>query len=328
MSSPSLHEIPGEIRPPATIPSLAARHFYSAYGMIIHSEIELPELMAGPPAEPDVTVAFSSIERPDELQSGRSSVAFSPTRHYFHWDAVGTFLISDGCRIEVEPAPGVDDRLLAFPLLGPVMAVLLHLRRHLVLHGSAIAKGGRCIAFLGDKGAGKSTSAGAMLAAGYELLTDDVLAVGFSDTNRAAVLPAFPQIKLAADASAAIRLDGAEVRAQAHPAIDKRQHRLSAGFSARNVPPESIYLLERGTHARVSRLAGGEALVALIRFSYLTRFGRSALAVGDAGLHLKQCAALLGQCTVCRLEVPAGLDRLGEMVALVERNLAPCGARE
>jgi hypothetical protein len=117
-----------------------------------------------------------------------------------------------------------------------------------------------------------------------------------------------------------------EVRAQANPAIDNRQHRLSAGFSARNVPPESIYLLERGTHARVSRLAGGEALAALIRFSYLTRFGRSALAVGDAGLHLKQCAALLGQCTVCRLEVPAGLDRLGEMVALID--LAPGGARE
>ena len=66
------------------------------------------------------------------------------------------------------------------------------------------------------------------------------------------IVPGFPQIKLAADAAAAISLGQAEVRPQVHPAIDKMQHRLHGGFSGDTVPATRIYVLERGEKAAIT----------------------------------------------------------------------------
>jgi hypothetical protein len=160
-----------------------------------------------------------------------------------------------------------------------------------------------------------------MIRAGHLLLTDDVVALDLSDPERPMILPGFPQLKLAADAAGAIRIGQAEVRPQAHPQIDKAQHRLHAGFSAEPVPASRIYMLERGGQAAISPLAAPAALASIIKFSYITRFGRQAL--GDcAPTHLAQCARLAAQVGVCRLEVPAGLGRIDEAVALIESDLA------
>jgi len=79
---------------------------------------------------------------------------------------------------------------------------------------------------------------------------------------------------------------------------------------------------KRGEKAAITPLPNMGALPAIIKFSYVTRFGRPAL-VGDfATTHLRQCAALASQIGVCRLEVPTGLDRIGEAVALIENDLA------
>lgn len=304
------------------------RHFYTAYGLTISSEVALPELEPAPPATPDIEIAFGAIDFPKASSPDAAAFRFEPTRQYLSWQAVGSFLIGGTSRIDVDPAPGIDDELLAFPLLGPVMALLLHQRGLLVLHASAVNVGGRSVIFMGDKGAGKSTTAGAMIRAGHRLLTDDVVALDLSNAGRPTILPGFPQLKLAADAAGAIRIEDAEVRPQVHPQIDKAQHRLREGFSAEAVPASRIYVLERGERAAVSPLPAAGALPAIIRFSYVTRFGRQALVGDSASTHLRQCAELAGQIGVCRLEVPSGLERIDEAVALIENDLAAStGAR-
>jgi len=298
-----------------------ARHFYKAYGLTVRSEVTLPELEPTAPATPDIEIAVRPIDFPKGSSEG-VAFHFEPERQFLSWQAVGSFLIDGTNRIDVEPAPGIDDTLLAFPLLGPVMALLLHQRGLLVLHASAINVGGRSVIFMGDKGAGKSTTAGAMIRAGHRLLTDDVVALDLSAAGRPTVLPGFPQLKLAADAAGAIPIQDAEVRPQVHPQIDKAQHRLREGFSAEAVPASRIYVLERSERAAIIPLPAVNALPAIIRFSYVTRFGRQAL-VGDfASTHLRQCAELAGRIGVCRLEVPAGLERIDEAVALIESDLA------
>jgi hypothetical protein len=314
---------------PATMPLAAddphsaaarAQHFYKAYGLTIASQIELPELEPSAPASVDVLITVGPIDRPKPSPETGTAFCFEARQQYLAWQTVGAFLITDACRIEVEPAPDVDDALLAFPLLGPVMALLLHQRGLLILHASAIAVGGKSVVFMGDKGAGKSTTASAMLRAGHRLLTDDVVALDLAE--RPMIVPGFPQLKLAADAAAAIPLGQAEIRPQVHAAIDKMQHRLHGGFSSTAVPATRIYILERGDRAAITPLPSIAALPAIIKFSYVTRFGRPAL-VGDfAATHLRQCAALAAQIGVCRLEVPTGLDRIDEAVALVESDLA------
>jgi hypothetical protein len=302
-------------------PSAArVQHFYKAYGLTIASQIELPELEPSAPASVDVLITVGPIDLPKPSPETGIAFRFEPSQQYLAWQTVGAFLITDACRIEVEPAPGVDDALLAFPLLGPVMALLLHQRGLLILHASAIAVGGKSAVFMGDKGAGKSTTASAMIRAGHRLLTDDVVALDLAEQPM--IVPGFPQLKLAADAAAAFPIRQAEIRPQVHAAIDKMQHRLHGGFSGDAVPATRIYILERGDKAAITPLPGVSALPAIIKFSYVTRFGRPAL-VGDfATTHLRQCAALASQIGVCRLEVPTGLDRIAEAVALIENDLA------
>ena len=298
------------------------RRFYKAYGLTIGSEVALPELEPATPVAPDIEIAVRKIDFPEAESQGATAFRFEPTRQYLSWQAVGTFLIDRGNRIDVDPAPGVDDLLLAFPLLGPVLALALHQRGLLVLHASAIAVGGKSVIFLGDKGAGKSTTAGTMIRAGHRLLTDDVVALDLSDPGRPMILPGFPQLKLAADAAGAIRLEQAEVRPQVHPQIDKAQHRLNDGFAGEAAPVSRIYVLERGERATILPLPTIAALPAIIKFSYITRFGRQALVGDSAAAHLRQSAQLAARIGVCRLEVPTGLERIDEAVALIERDLA------
>lgn len=308
--------------PPATGKPERKRRFYRAYGLTIASDVALPELEPAQPGVADLLIALAPVDMPKPSPEAATIFRFEPERQYLAWHAVGAFLISGGRRIDVEPAPGVDDALLAFPLLGPVMALLLHRRGLLVLHASAIALSGQGAIFMGDKGAGKSTTASALIRAGHELLTDDVVAIDLSEPDQPMIVPGFPQIKLAADAAAAIPLGQARVRPQAHPAIDKMQHRLHGVFSQSKVPVTRIYVLERGRTAQTIRLPGIAALPAIIKFSYVTRFGRAALSGDFAATHLRQCSGIANHVGVYRLEIPTGLDRIGEAVALIERELA------
>jgi len=306
----------------AMAPGGRVRHFYKAYGLIVSSEVALPELEPAAPATPNLEIAVRPIDFPEAASQGAAAFHFEPTRQYLSWQAVGAFMVSGANRIDVDPAPGIDDPLLAFPLLGPVMALALHQRGLLVLHASGIAVGGKSVIFMGDKGAGKSTTAGAMIRAGHRLLTDDVVALDLSDPDRPMILPGFPQLKLAADAAGAIRLEQADVRPQVHPQIDKAQHRLRGGFAADAAPVSRLYVLERGGQASISPLASGAALPAIIKFSYITRFGRQALPDDFAAAHLRQCARIAGRIGVSRLEVPTGLARIDEAVAAIEADLA------
>ncbi|RAZ91267.1 serine kinase [Mesorhizobium hawassense] len=312
--------------PTTETPSGRHRHFYKAYGLTVSSEVALPELESTAPAAPDLEIVVGPIDFPDAPSQGATAFRFVPRRQYLSWQAVGSFMISGARRIDVDPAPGVDDPLLAFPLLGPVMALALHQRGLLVLHASAVAVDGKSVVFMGDKGAGKSTTAGAMIRAGHRLLTDDVVAMDLSDPDRPVILPGFPQLKLAADAADVIRLEQADVRPQVHPQIDKAQHRLRDGFAAEAVPVSRLYVLERGERMAISPLTGTAALPAILKFSYVTRFGREALPSDFAAAHLRQCARIAGRIGVGRLEVPAGLDRIDEAVAAIETDLAS-GAR-
>ena len=69
-------------------------------------------------------------------------------------------------------------------------------RKVLPLHGSVVAINGKAYAFIGDSGVGKSTLASAFLAKGYELLSDDVIAVSLNQENCPIINPSYPQQKL------------------------------------------------------------------------------------------------------------------------------------
>jgi hypothetical protein len=290
---------------------------YRAYGLSIASDIALPELEADAGAgQADIVILLRRIE-PRPAGDDGFVFAFGEDEQYLAWRSVGRFLIRPAGTIDVDPAPGVGEALLRLPLLGTVMALLLHLRGLLVLHASAIVVDGRGAVFAGDKQAGKSTTAAAFIGAGYRLLVDDVVAMDFSGPGPPVILPGIPQMKL----SSAGILAGRGIAVPAIlPGLDKGQHKVVGAFAGSPVPPRRVYVIERGARAEITRLAPDVALTSLLRFSYVARFGQAAMPAPVSGRHLRQCAALIGAAKVCRLEVPDGIDRLGEVVRLVERD--------
>jgi hypothetical protein len=80
-------------------------------------------------------------------------------------------------RIEARRHPACDPAVLSVLAAGTVMAFVLTLRGHTVLHASSVDVGGNALAFVGPSGRGKSTLAALLCLDGAKLVTDDVLVV-------------------------------------------------------------------------------------------------------------------------------------------------------
>ena len=153
-------------------------YFYNAYGLSINSALPLPELLADAKIERSVSVKHEKVDLylPETISS-EGYFTSTEREAYFFWDQLGKFLVRDGKEIIVDPLPNVEERAIRLPLLGTVLAVLLHQRGYFVLHASAIAVDGGVVAFLGNKGQGKSTMAATLYSRGHELVADDVVAI-------------------------------------------------------------------------------------------------------------------------------------------------------
>lgn len=296
---------------------------YFAFGLTIRSHIPLPELSPSELTgrEPDLLIRFGPGGRPLPPRSGGVVIHIDPDgAHYLAWPGVAAFRFDGVHCIDVEPYPDAPTSFLAFPLLGPVFGLLLHLRGLVVLHASAVEVKGMSAVFVGDKLAGKSTTAGAFVRAGHRLLTDDLLAVDLVDPIVPRILPAFAQLKLSDESSSAIPLTDAQALPLAYEGFIKRQYRLAASsFSHRQLRLDHLFILDRGGDTPVIEpLQGFDALAGLMRFSYIARFGKAVLAGHAEAEHLQRCARLSRQIGVSRLRVPADLDRLDEAVRLIE----------
>jgi hypothetical protein len=147
---------------------------------------QLPE--ADPGSSPTWVItevaASTKLESPEFLGENRIT-ADSVLRLYRHtkgfrlqYDDSGTFDISvDGATISWSPGPATDAANVREDILGPVLAMAMHMAGRLCLHGSSVVLPKGAVAFLAPKHFGKSTLALAMISKGAKLLTDDSLPV-------------------------------------------------------------------------------------------------------------------------------------------------------
>lgn len=174
---------------------------YTAFGLRVRSEIPLPELPEQLGESKDT--ADIMIEKNDvsklwyELSSSPRMFVVTEKLVMFQIEDIAIFLIQEGKRIVVSPLPSYEEDIVRLYLLGTCMGALLMQRKILPLHGSTVAINGKAYAFIGDSGAGKSTLASAFLNRGFQLLSDDVIAVTLSpDEHIPFVTPSYPQQKL------------------------------------------------------------------------------------------------------------------------------------
>lgn len=305
----------------------AHAHYYDAFGLSIASDFPLPELRASEPVrDPDLSI----IDRPigcaiPPREQGVLMDYTAANGVVMAWPEVAGFRIVDEATIWVEKPASTSDRMLAFPLLGPVMAWLLNSRKLYVLHASAVRVNGRTIAFLGDKLAGKSTTAAAFIRAGHSLVTDDLLAIsvdaGGGHKGAPLCYPAFPQVKLEETAASAISIAGADAQPLVMEGFAKRQHKL-AGMTSAPSSIDCLVKLERGGTAPVlTPFNIPQSIEAVTRFSYMPRFAKAPWSKAEKSRHFSQCVTIADSALVGSLMVPDDLTRLDEMVEYVTGEL-------
>ena len=130
------------------------------------------------------------------ILSTKKAYCFKENLVMFQIQDIAIFLIQDGKTILFSPLEGYEEDIARIYLLGTCMGSLLMQRKVYPLHGSAVAIDGKAYAFVGESGAGKSTLASAFLNHGYQLLSDDVIAVSLSEMGQPYVIPSYPQQKL------------------------------------------------------------------------------------------------------------------------------------
>src|SRR5579863_7665772 len=168
------------------VPALTKMFCYRGYSLIISSELPLPEL---PEAEgdPDIVIRLGPIPRVPREATATNELAIHTL--------TGAYQITNGREIVVDPLPNVDPDAVRMVLLGRMMAYLLRQRGWLPLHASGVAVDGCAVLFLGESGAGKSTTAAAFHARGHQVITDDVAPVRISG-DRCVALPVRPRLRL------------------------------------------------------------------------------------------------------------------------------------
>lgn len=294
---------------------------YRAFGLEIASDIDLPELVEASGVRANLEIRLVDNGRTFPPPEADGEFRFGDDECFLLYPQIGAFRVLPPGRIEIEPLPGVDPGLVCFPLLGPVIALLLQARGAFLLHGSALSVEGNAVCFLGDKGAGKSTTAGAFLRAGHSLLTDDIVAIEGLEDGDGSILPAFPQVKLTREASTNLALPELRERPKVPIVLYKERFLLGRGFAQERLPPDLFLLLHRSDHLGIRWLDPKERMKAFLRFSYGTRFGMRGITPTIAARHARQCPALAHRARAAILSVPNDLARLPEVVALVEREL-------
>jgi hypothetical protein len=258
---------------------------YSVFGLTLQSELELPELFPADAGDrPDILIRFGAIE-------GGQSITPEGIRLVI--PKVGSYLASGGCEILIDPVPGTSARNLRLFLLGSALGGILHQRGLLPLHANAIEIDGRAVAFMGHSGAGKSTMAAWFLDRGYRVLADDVCVVTMDETGQPLAHRGIPRLRLWRQA---IEVSGRTVDDYelAFDDMDKFNVPTPRPRDNRPVPLDHIYLLEKaeeqGRSAGVRRLAGVEAVDALVANTYR---GGYVGPIGGTKRHLLACLDLV-----------------------------------
>jgi hypothetical protein len=298
---------------------MSAAHLYRAYGLIIQSPIPLPELLAGGGA-PDVVIHFGTVEyRPTDANRRLSEMQLVGEDIYLFWGDIGSFVVRGGREIIIDPLPGVQEHVLRLFILGTTLAMLLCQRGLTVFHASAVAIRGQVVAFAGVKGAGKSTSAAALHAAGHTVVADDILAIDTCD-GVPMVLPGFPHLKLWPDSVALLGHDPEQLP-RLRPEVEKRSYSLVQRFSAEPLPLRHFCLLSPGPALDLQPYEQREALGALMPHWYGTRFGMERLRALGLADFFQQCVSVARSVSVYRLERPRSSPVLEDIRRLLEEKL-------
>lgn len=300
-----------------TAPQSSELFSYLAYGLGIQTNIPVPEFLTAQ-LPPDLTIDYAPQEKvedhlPDSVLGQKVALQITPQSAVIYLKNTGVFLLKAGQQVTAIPVPDATPERLRHALCGIVMAVTLYQKGRFVLHGSAINFNGQAIAFLGQSGEGKSSLAAAFYGQGYDLLTDDLVAVNLADTPPTLTTAGTP-IKLHPDMA---KIVGIHQGGQPlPPPLPKHLFTLKHRTPAAAIPLQAIYVLHSGAPLAIEPLSLQAAVSALTHHAGL----HSMLPPQDPSTFLHS-TRLAQACPIFQLQRPRDLQQIPQVLETVRHHV-------
>ncbi len=290
---------------------------YRAFGLIISSDMHLPELMQAI-GEPDVFIY--QAKTPASLNgSALTGNGFQANEEQLLLQIVGVgrFLVRNGREVLVEPAESADAREVRLYLLGSVLCAVLNQRGIWPLHASSVVTAEGAVLFCGRSGSGKSTLLNFLMEHGHQALTDDLAAIIPDALGRPMVLPGIPRLKLWSDAANYFGHQPEELQ-MLRPGEEKYDVPSQSWFGALAAPIARVYVLDATAEGplAITRLSAMEGLSALLNHTYRAAFTER---LRQRVPHLQTAALVARQAPIYHITWPhtwAGFRNLAEHLGL------------
>jgi hypothetical protein len=251
-------------------------HHYEVHGLHLVSELELKELRPAnaviADSQCDVSLELGPV--PEKLEGGTGGFEgyeVAAEKILFSVPDVARYLAREGRTLVVDVAPGAEADAVRLFLLGSALGAILHQRGLVPLHASAVEFEGSCVAFVGDSGNGKSTTAALLERRGYRMSSDDVMVVGLTLSGEAITEPSAPVVKLW---PASLALSGFSEQPAPFEYSQLEKHRINAAssFTDRRLPLRRVYVLawqdSESTGLEFRELPPFEAMISVMKNVY------------------------------------------------------------
>ena len=317
------------------------RFTYDVFGLSLHSNLQIPELVPAerPATGPAVAVHLNVLpsaarinpSTPEQLTYVSANIDGDGNPALLMWkigdgdfsrlaysDGAKFWFDRDGTEVWAIWPEELTIEDVSTYLLGPVLGFLLRLRGVTCLHASAVAFGDQAVAFVGSEGAGKSTTAAALARRGHAILSDDVVALGERDGSFF-IQPAYPYLCLWPESVKSI-YGSAEALPPFSANYDKRclslrRHELR--FEERPLPLAAIYILgERRCDPApiVEEIAPQKAFLMLVANTFATNALESSMRAQEFEI----LGRLVPSVPIYGLRAHQDASRLPELCDLIE----------
>ena len=293
---------------------------YLAFGLKIRSEIRLTAMPAAIDGTPDVTIRYGSFFGVQRPSGAMQLLKCTPGTICIYWPKIGAFASHLGRDIIIDPDAGMSEGTIADWVQSSAFAIALHQRGYLILHASAVVIDGKAVAFAGEVGQGKSTTASAFHASGHEMLTDDLVVIDTSGRGPM-VLPGFPHVKLMNQAAAHFGIDSSTLQVLVGDA-GKGLRRLETGFCTQPIPLGAVCFLEDGESIDLTALPPQQALTNLMRHAFVARMTAFLDQTATTEKHFHACTQIVRRARLMALRRPRDLSQLPRLVDSVRSHFS------
>jgi hypothetical protein len=293
-------------------------NYYQVFGLVVQSELVLPELNTIDQAKPDIIIRIGPTPGKLEKVSFRGAIFESSPEEFLFSNDIVKLHIKDGKTICFQPNDTASDQEIRLYILGTGLGVILHQRGLLPIHGSSIAHNGRAYIFSGISTSGKSSLAAAFALKGYKVLADDISVVKKDKNGIFMVHPGIPHIKIWNDVQSVLNFP--EVTERVRPQLEKYFLSHQIEFYNEPLPIAAICVLniKRDKGFEYSKITGVDKFNSLRNNTFRIRILDS---IGQTQAHfqtISQLANSIDLYSICRPSIPLNINELADFV---EKNI-------